>query len=57
MALAACPNKPSPIVFEQNGGAKRLYHRLGYVEVVPFEVVPHRLIHYTGYALLMVKRL
>ncbi|MEW6145621.1 MAG: GNAT family N-acetyltransferase [Thermodesulfobacteriota bacterium] len=45
----------SLIVFEQNEGAKRLYERHGFYEVMREEVVPHELIHYTGYALLMVK--
>ncbi|HSC34144.1 MAG TPA: GNAT family N-acetyltransferase [Thermodesulfobacteriota bacterium] len=45
----------SLIVFEQNEGAKRLYERHGFYEIMREEVVPHELIHYTGYALLMVK--
>jgi ribosomal protein S18 acetylase RimI-like enzyme len=45
----------SLIVFEQNEGAKRLYERHGYYEIKREPVVPHELIHYTGYALLMVK--
>lgn len=45
----------SLIVFEQNEGAKRLYERHGFYEIAREEVVPHELIHYTGYALLMVK--
>jgi ribosomal protein S18 acetylase RimI-like enzyme len=49
--------KLSLIVFEQNTGARRLYERYGYVEKRRHAVVPHPLIHYTGDALLMVKRL
>lgn len=45
----------SLIVFEQNEGAKRLYERHGFYEIAREEVVPHELIQYTGYALLMVK--
>lgn len=45
----------SLIVFEQNEGAKRLYERHGYYEMAREKVVPHELIHFTGYALLMVK--
>jgi ribosomal protein S18 acetylase RimI-like enzyme len=45
----------SLIVFEQNEGAKRLYERHGFYEIAHETVVPHDLIHYTGYALLMVK--
>jgi ribosomal protein S18 acetylase RimI-like enzyme len=44
----------SLIVFERNEGAKRLYERHGFYEVMREEVVPQELIHYTGYALLMV---
>jgi ribosomal protein S18 acetylase RimI-like enzyme len=47
--------KLSLIVFEQNVKAKRLYERQGYKEVAREPVVPHKLIHYTGDALLMVK--
>lgn len=50
-------NKLSLIVFEQNVPAKRLYERHGYAEKCRHPVVPHPLIHYTGEALLMVKRL
>lgn len=45
----------SLIVFEQNTGAKRLYDRLGFREVMREPLVAHPLIHYTGDALLMVK--
>ncbi|MEQ9619931.1 MAG: GNAT family N-acetyltransferase [Deltaproteobacteria bacterium] len=45
----------SLIVFEQNEGAKRLYERHAFYETAREKVVPHELIHYTGYALLMVK--
>ncbi len=48
--------KLSLIVFEQNQGAKRLYERHDYQEVSREPVVPHELIHYTGDALLMVKK-
>ena len=44
----------SLIVFEQNAGAKRLYKRHGFREVDRRPVVPHKLIHYRGDALLMV---
>lgn len=47
----------SLIVFEQNEGAKRLYERHGFYEIAREAVVPHELIHHTGYALLMVKDL
>jgi ribosomal protein S18 acetylase RimI-like enzyme len=47
----------SLIVFEQNEGARKLYERSGYAEVMRHPVVPHPLIHYTGDALLMVKSL
>ena len=49
--------KLSLIVFEQNEGAKKLYDRLGYVEVAREHVAPHPLIHYSGDALLMVKNI
>ena len=49
--------KLSLIVFEQNEGAKTLYERLGYAEVAREPVVPHPLIHYTGDAILMVKKI
>ncbi len=49
--------KMSLIVFEDNIKAKRLYERLGYREVSRATTVPHRLIHYTGDAVLMVKHL
>ncbi len=45
----------SLIVFEQNEGARKLYARQGFYEIAREEVVPHELIHYTGWALLMVK--
>lgn len=48
-------NQISLIVFEGNRGAKRLYERHGYYELARERVVPHELIHYAGYALLMVK--
>lgn len=44
----------SLIVFEQNAGAKRLYERHGFREIDRRPVVPHKLIRYTGDALLMV---
>ena len=50
-------NKLSLLVFEKNTGAKRLYERLGYVEVAREPTVPHPLIHYTGDVILMVKYL
>lgn len=49
--------KLSLIVFEENVNARRLYERAGYVERRRHHVVPHPLIHYRGYALLMVKEL
>jgi len=49
--------KLSLIVFEANDGAKRLYERSGYVVAAREKVVPHRLIHHEGDALLMVKTL
>jgi len=49
--------KLSLIVFEQNVNARRLYERFGYAERRRHPVVPHPLIHYTGDALLVVKRL
>jgi len=45
----------SLIVFERNEGAKRLYERHGFYEIMREKIVPHELIHHTGYALLMVK--
>lgn len=48
-------NKLSLIVFEQNTGARKLYEKVGYREVAREPVVPHDLIHYDGYAILMVK--
>jgi ribosomal protein S18 acetylase RimI-like enzyme len=49
--------KLSLIVFEQNVDARRLYERVGYIERLRHPVVPHPLIHYSGDALLMVKKL
>lgn len=49
--------KLSLVVFEQNKVAYDLYERLGYQEVMRKQIVPHPLIHYTGDALLMVKKL
>lgn len=49
--------KLSLIVFAQNERAYRLYRRFGYVETRRHPVVAHPLIHYTGDAVLMVKRL
>jgi ribosomal protein S18 acetylase RimI-like enzyme len=50
-------SKLSLIVFEQNEGAKRLYERSGFYEKAHEPVVPHRLIHFDGRAVLMVKDL
>jgi len=50
-------NKTSLIVFEKNEGACRLYNRLGYREIKRETIVPHRLIHLDGDAILMVKTL
>lgn len=49
--------KLSLIVFEQNSGAKKLYERYHYKVVARAPVVPHKLIHCTGDALLMVKEI
>ena len=49
--------KLSLIVIEQNKGAKKLYDRLGHHEVSREQIVPHPLIHYTGDAILMVKKI
>ncbi len=46
----------SLIVFEQNESAVRLYQRLGFAIADRRAVVPHKLIHHTGEALLMVAR-
>jgi ribosomal protein S18 acetylase RimI-like enzyme len=54
-AHAAHLPQVSLIVFEQNTGAKRLYHRCGFREVMREPVVPHPLIHHNGDALLLVK--
>ena len=45
----------SLIVFEQNAGAKRLYDRRGFEEVMRRQIVPHPLIHMTGDAILMAR--
>jgi ribosomal protein S18 acetylase RimI-like enzyme len=45
----------SLIVFEQNTGARRLYERVGFRELMRAAVVPHRLIRYGGDALLLAK--
>lgn len=49
--------KLSLIVFERNVLARKLYERSGYVATRRQPVVPHPLIHYTGDAVLMVKRI
>jgi ribosomal protein S18 acetylase RimI-like enzyme len=49
--------KISLIVFENNGGAKRLYERTGFVETNRAATVPHPLIRVSGDALLMVRYL
>ena len=49
--------KISLIVFEENTGAKKLYDKLGYIEVSRERVVPHPLIKHQGDALLMVKEI
>lgn len=46
----------SLVVFEQNEGAHRLYLREGWHEVARCPVVPHPMIHCTGDAILMLKR-
>ena len=45
----------SLIVFEDNGGALRLYRHRGFYEIMREPVAPHPLIKYSGQALLMVK--
>jgi len=49
--------KMSLIVFEKNSKAKILYERIGYGEVSRATTVPHKLIRYTGDAVLMTKTL
>ena len=49
--------KLSLIVFAENTGAKKLYERIGYTEVMREPIVPHPLIRMTGDAILMVKHL
>lgn len=56
-ALENGRKKLSLIVFDQNEGAKRLYQRHGYQITAREAIVPHKLIKYTGDALLMVKYL
>lgn len=50
-------SKLSLIVFERNTVAKAFYERLGFRERTRRPITPHRLIHYEGDALLMVKTL
>lgn len=50
-------NKLSLIVFEQNSGAKKLYDRTDYREARRAAIHPHPLIHYSGDAILMIKKL
>ncbi|MFT5320776.1 MAG: ribosomal protein S18 acetylase RimI-like enzyme [Pseudohongiellaceae bacterium] len=61
MAEAKCRKltlaKLSLIVFEANTVAYRLYSRRGYKEVMRKAIVPHPSIHYSGDALLLVKKL
>jgi ribosomal protein S18 acetylase RimI-like enzyme len=49
--------KLSLIVLEGNTIAHDFYKRLGYRETLRKTIVPHPLIHYTGDAMLLVKRL
>ncbi len=49
--------KLSLIVLEGNTIAHDFYRRLGYRETLRKTIVPHPLIHYTGDAMLLVKRL
>ena len=49
-------HKMSLIVFEENSKAGKLYARLGYREVSRATTVPHKLVRYTGDAVLMVDR-
>ena len=55
-ALAKGYAELSLIVFEENRRAKALYERLGYRELTREAVTPHPLIHFTGDAILMVKK-
>ena len=61
MAEAKCRKlklaKLSLIVFEANTVAHDLYSRRGYKEVMRKAIVPHPSIHYSGDALLFVKKL
>ena len=50
-------NKLSLICFEANTVAHDIYMRLGYRETMRKTIVPHPLIHFTGAAMLLVKRL
>lgn len=47
----------SLLVFEANDGAVRLYERHGFSEVDRRAIVPHPMIHVTGDAILMARRL
>ncbi len=47
----------SLLVFEQNGGALRLYERNGFKLAGRAPVVPHKLIQHTGDVLLMVSEI
>ena len=49
--------KMSLIVLEGNRIAHDFYRRLGYQETMRKTIVPHPLIHYTGDAMLLVKRI
>lgn len=49
--------KLSLICFEANRVAFGMYSRLGYAETMRRTIVPHPLIHFSGDALLLVKRL
>ncbi|TNE78187.1 MAG: GNAT family N-acetyltransferase [Gammaproteobacteria bacterium] len=50
-------NLLSLVVFEENQEALKLYRRLGYEEVKREKIVPHPLIHCSGDAILMIKKL
>jgi ribosomal protein S18 acetylase RimI-like enzyme len=49
--------KLSLICFEANTVAHSIYQRLGYRETMRKTIVPHPLIHFTGDAMLLVKKL
>ncbi len=56
-AFAQGYNQISLIVFDENTGGRRLYERLGFREIDRKAIVPHPMIHVTGDAILMAKKL